>query len=224
MAGQSQGAISVLTVWYHSRRVTVEGVMKPSWWFPSLLSKRGCRPHLHALSRSWLPPLGLDDSISSSEIKNLFRKESQKRWQKRWDCGKDARYTHSLVPKVKDGGYKNFCEKSTETKLNRLQLGTTLLKDHMHEIMPVYYESPNCDCGYDRATIEHYFLNCPLHATQRNKLINDIEYVLLKNTKRQFWDFSLHALIGKPDDLTYEIIPQIRRAVASFIRETAISI
>ena len=94
----------------------------------------------------------------------------------------------------------------------------------MHEIMPVYYESPNCDCGYDRATIEHYFLNCPLHATQRNKLINDIEYVLLKNTKRQFWDFSLHALIGKPDDLTYEIIPQIRRAVASFIRETAISI
>ena len=166
----------------------------------------------------------VEANISCSEIKNAFKKESQKRWQKRWDCGKDARFTHSLFPKVKTGGYKSFCEKSTETKLNRLQLGTTLLKDHMHKIMPTYYDSPNCDCEQDRATIEHFFLKCPLHNTQRDRLSNDIEHVLLKNTKRQCWDFSLQTLIGKPDDLTYDLIPQVRLAVASFIRGTATNI
>ena len=163
-------------------------------------------------------------SISISEIKNCFKKEGQKRWQKRWDYGRDGRYTYSLFPKVKTGGYKSFCEKNVETKIIRLQLGTTLLREHMHKIMPVFYEDPNCDCGQDRATIEHYMLYCPLHKTNRDKLSRAIECVLLKHTKKQCWDLSLQVLIGKPDELTCDIIPQVRQAVSAFIRETAIDI
>ena len=143
---------------------------------------------------------------------------------KRWDYGRDGRYTYSLFPKVKTGGYKSFCEKSTETKIIRLQLGTTLLREHMHKIMPEFYENPNCDCGQDRAIIEHYLLYCPLHKKHRDALSRDIEWVLLKHTKKQCWDMSLQVLIGKPDELTIDIIPQVRQAVSNFIRETAVNI
>ena len=94
----------------------------------------------------------------------------QKRWQKRWDYGRDGRYPYSLLPKVKTGGYKSFCEKGVETKIIRLQLGTTLLPEHMHKIMPEFYETSYCDSGQDRATIEHYLLHCTLHKKYRDKL------------------------------------------------------
>ena len=49
-----------------------------------------------------------ESPLSTSEIKNSFRKYILKRWQKRWDQGKDSRYTHTLIPQVKLGDTKVY--------------------------------------------------------------------------------------------------------------------
>ena len=78
--------------------------------------------------------------------------------QKRWDYGRDGRYPYSLLPKVKTGGYKSFCEKVVETKIIRLQLGTTLLPEHMHKIMPELHETPYCDSSLKLGIVTTYHL------------------------------------------------------------------
>ena len=162
----------------------------------------------------------LDYYIPVSEVKNLFRKATTKRWQKRWNTGTDSRHTQALFPIVRVGGYRSICDRPTETKLLRLQLGTTLLKEHMHRIMPNYYDSPNCDCGTDRATIEHYLLECPTHTRHRQILENELEIIFMKYTKLPKMDFSLQTILGKLSNLSWEDTTRLRRTVLNFIRST----
>ena len=161
-----------------------------------------------------------DTFIPISEIKNLFRKTLTAKWQKRWNTGTDARHTYHLLPEVKVGGFKSLCERETETKLIRLQLGTTLLKEHMHKIMPTIYDTPNCDCGNERATIEHYLIRCPTHKLHRRTLLDKIEYYFLKFSTCPNFTVSLQILLGKNSNFNWEITTQLRRAVTDYIRAT----
>ena len=161
-----------------------------------------------------------DTYIPLTEIKNLFRKTLTTKWQKRWNTGTDARHTYNLLPEVKVGGFKSLCERETETKLIRLQLGTTLLKEHMNKIMPTIYDTPNCDCGMERATIEHYLIRCPSHKLHRNTLLHKLEYFFLKFSTRTNFVMSLQILLGKTSDFNWEVTTQLRSAVADYIRAT----
>ena len=69
-----------------------------------------------------------------------------------------TRFTYSLIHHITQGNDKSLYDRQNKTKLVRLQLGTTLLKEHMNKIMPAFYDSPKCDCGTERATIERYYV------------------------------------------------------------------
>jgi hypothetical protein len=51
----------------------------------------------------------------------------------------------------------------------RLRLGFCALKNYLYRIN--YCDSPVCECGLERETVQHYFLNCSLFAAQRSVLL-----------------------------------------------------
>ena len=43
--------------------------------------------------------------------------------------------------------------------------------------------NPKCDCGFQKETTSHYFLNCPQYAAHRPELLGSLSSVLLPNHK-----------------------------------------
>jgi ribonuclease HI len=166
-----------------------------------------------------------DEPISTSEAKATIKKLNCKRWQKRWDMASTGRYTYGLFPIASEGGYKCPGIRASETKLNRLRTGTTLLKDHMYKILPNFYPSPNCQCGLSRETIEHLLFHCTLYTDIRTDLIADIEILFIKNNVPAHKRFiNTQVLLGRPDYLPRHLITQLQARVAYFIQATNASI
>ena len=166
-----------------------------------------------------------DEPISLSEAKASIKKLNCKRWQRRWDLADSGRHTHELFPTVSEGGYKSPGNRASETKLNRLRTGSSLLKDHMHKILPNFYPSPNCDCGLSRCTIEHLLFNCALHNDLRINLFENIEILFHKyNVPTHKRLINTQVLLGRPDFLPKPIITQLQTQVALFLQATGVSI
>ena len=94
----------------------------------------------------------------------------------------------------------------------------------MHKIMPDFYDSPNFECGTDRDTIEHYLLECPTYKIARHVLITDLETIFLKLTKIPKIEFSLQTILGKLNNVSWEVTSRLRLAAADFIQSTAADI
>jgi ribonuclease HI len=163
--------------------------------------------------------------IPVSEAKKCIKNSCETRWQKRWSRGKDSRYTHTLLPKVKIGGFKSLCERKTDVKYLRLKLGNTLLFDFMNRIMPDAYPTPNCLCGTGRQTINHYLIDCPLHNVERAALSNFVEELFIKyNVPPSLCKIDIKNLIGQPIEFSTGLITQLREVVLGFIRATDVNI
>lgn len=101
--------------------------------------------------------------------------------------------------------------------LTRIRLGLSPLKYHLHKIKVA--ESPICDyCNYEIENPEHYFLNCPLHATARAKLLSSlIEIIPSENISTVNL---LTTIIQGHPSLNLETNRQIFEAVFQFIDQT----
>ena len=58
----------------------------------------------------------------------------------------------------------------------RLRLGISQLSAHL--FLFGFVESPRCFCGVTHETVPHYFLDCPLYAAQRERLLVDIRNII----------------------------------------------
>ena len=116
-------------------------------------------------------------------------------------------------------------KKYSEIELNRLRSGTSLLKDHMHKIMPNVYTSPLCECGMGIQTISHILLDCTLHAIPRDHLFDSIETLFNEcNVSVHNRYYNLQVLLGKPEYLQVDVSNRIHHLVAKFLTATGIKI
>ena len=58
----------------------------------------------------------------------------------------------------------------------RLRLGQSQLSAHLFPFG--FVESPRCSCGVTHETVPHYFLDCPLYAAQRERLLVAIRNII----------------------------------------------
>ncbi len=80
-------------------------------------------------------------------------------------------HLYDLQPMVSMKAYRSLYRRKAESKVNRLKMGHSLLKQHLHRIAII--DNPTGDCGTDRETPEHtIFQNNAVH---RDILMDTIE-------------------------------------------------
>ncbi len=115
--------------------------------------------------------------ISLSEAKAAIKKRTLHLWQKSWTNSNMGHHFYDLQPRVSRIAYRNLYERKAESKVNRLKMGHSLLKQHLHRITMI--DNPTCDCGTYRETPEHTIFHCQNNAVLRDILIDTIEHVAL---------------------------------------------
>ncbi len=76
-------------------------------------------------------------------------------------------------PMVSRKVYRSLYGRRAESKVNRLNMGYSLPKQHLHRIAMI--DNPTCDCGTDCETPEHTMFHCQNNAVHRDILIETIE-------------------------------------------------
>ena len=166
-----------------------------------------------------------DEPLSQSEAKALIKKSNLSHWQRRWDNGDNARFTYNLFPKIKIGNYKSLGSRAVDTKLIRLRTGFSLLNEHMNNIFPLIYPTPDCECDTGRASVQHFIAECPSYKLARAHLLHKIELVFIKNNvpiNNRF--INIQVLLGQPAHLTEPTIVQLQALVANFVQATGATI
>ena len=113
-----------------------------------------------------------------------------------------ARRDHANVVKEMSLSYKNF-----QILHTRLRNNCSSLKHHLY--LRNVVDSPNCGAI---ETNTHYFFECPLYETIRNKLIRSISYYEIT--------IDLQTLLFGNDFLTFQENEEIFLKVQSYIRES----
>ena len=89
-----------------------------------------------------------------------------------------GRFGYSIKNKVETWKHANQKSRRYETVLARLRSGHVGLAQHLFRVQ--LKDSPLCNCGQVE-TIEHFLLQCPLYARQRNILMQDVQHLSLNN-------------------------------------------
>ena len=98
------------------------------------------------------------------------------RWQRRWS--RDTCKTQTFIPQVKRQ-VKLRLPRQVEMARAGCISGHNRLADHMYKLK--LKDSPNCPCGTDRQSPEHVVMNCPLHQTSRDQMIEKVEKAFIMN-------------------------------------------
>ena len=89
-------------------------------------------------------------------------------------------------------------------------MGCSSLNSHLSLILHVK-ESCRCDCGFDIESPKHYFLDCPLYAGPRAKLLEVVN---------QHTDCNINILLFGDNNINFEQNCTIFQSVHNFIKET----
>ena len=129
---------------------------------------------------------------------------------------------NQLLPPNSVKAFKSSMPRVAESRYHRLILGHTRLKDHLNKIMPLVVQSPNCTCGNDRETTEHFLLHCRNSFFERISMIDKIQRGFIKtNTPPYHRKINITSLIGYNTELKTEMRCIIKEAVAEFLQVTA---
>ena len=72
--------------------------------------------------------------------------------------------------------------------------GSTNLNDHLYRMK--FVESPNCECDQSRDTIPHYLMECSLHKTNREIMMETTGKKWMENMKSGTLNINTDILIG----------------------------
>ena len=93
----------------------------------------------------------------------------------------------------------------------QLRMKCSKLKAHLYSLHVT--DSPACDCGYDREDANHFLLNCPLFANERDIMLNVI-------TASYHGDVNCDLLLLGNHELSKETNEMVFKAVHMYIKET----
>ena len=98
----------------------------------------------------------------------------------------------------------NLLERQAATTLAQLRTGHCGLNHYLHRFN--LKESPYCECGYGKETVEHYLMECRRYKEQRKEMHKEIHGSLGK------WRTKLERLLGDP---------KVVKHTLKFVTETA---
>jgi ribonuclease HI len=114
-------------------------------------------------------------SISLQDVKRLAKNNTLRKWQSSWTRSSTGRHLYELHSTVSRATYKGTSIRRGEIRRNRLRLGHTRLREHLHKIRVI--ASAECVCGEDFETQDHAILHCSKHDTERLKMFDSIELI-----------------------------------------------
>ena len=115
-----------------------------------------------------------------------------------------SNYQHLPQPSTKS--FKSKMSRTSETRFHRLVLNHTLLREHRSKMFPDQYPSPDCECGTDVQSIDHYLFNCPLIENQITSLVNSIDVGFVKTSTQTLLRFiNRSVLLGE----NYHLKPRL---------------
>ena len=90
-------------------------------------------------------------------------------WETEWKTGREneRRLRHPRTttgPKL----YGTLQKRKHAVWIARLRTGQCCLNEYLHRLNII--ETPECECGAEMETIEHYLLNCGLYDEERHEL------------------------------------------------------
>ena len=162
------------------------------------------------------------NSISNSALKQRLHQLILGSWQNKWETEPEARKCHELIPHVAKPLTYHLPEiRSADKSINRLLTGHTKLQEHLYKLGLSNNNSPNCECGEDLETVEHYLTSCRLHNQQWEvmlKYINDDQddgeqLISIKSLSTQI-------LLGEDTLLSRRSKQVIRKALHDFLVST----
>ena len=169
-----------------------------------------------------------DDTVSISTsyntVKGNIRRYVTNKWQKSWNMTSKhtGPHVYSLYPKVPVLSYKSTHNRKVESRLLRIVTTHTALNEHMHRIG--LSESPMCNCGTDRQTVEHVIMKCPLLHDERRELIFGMDYIYAKHNT-PIWERNVDfQTLLLPDHTNKVTRIAIRNIWCAFVRKINFSI
>ena len=73
----------------------------------------------------------------------------------------------------------------------QLRMQSSNLNYHLFNFHVV--DSPSCRCSYKCEDVNHYLLQCPLYASERQKLLSVVEQICVANVEVLLFDSSKHS-------------------------------
>jgi hypothetical protein len=153
--------------------------------------------------------------LSLSEVKGEIKRAMVEKWQHRWDLSVTGRHYHRLQPTVDSTSVHSMLDRYTESKANRISVGHTKLKEHLHIIGST--ESQICECGIGIETVYHRVFECTRFSRNREQLTDSIERgYITTDTHPGDRTINLETLTGENRHLPSEMRDIIRRAFKKF--------
>ena len=114
--------------------------------------------------------------LKSARIRNI-KAAAKEQWRKEWNENKKTsnKLRHITKQKgVKTGAklYNTLPSRRAVATLVRLRTGHCKLNHYMHRFK--IKDSPYCECGNGKETVEHYLLECRKYNEQRKKLRREV--------------------------------------------------
>src|SRR5213075_21847 len=114
--------------------------------------------------------------LKSARVRQI-KAEVKQQWLGAWN--NNTHTAHALRRSMKARGFKTggkFYNHITSRKmaatLARLRTGRCGLRQYLHRFKRA--DSPYCDCGDGKETVEHYLLECPMYTEARNMLRRNV--------------------------------------------------
>jgi ribonuclease HI len=157
-------------------------------------------------------------TLSLTEAKNALKAKAVNRWKYRIERTLN---NHQYLPQPSTKSFKSSMSRIAETRFHRLVLNHTLLRIHRSKMFPEQYPSPDCECGTDVQSIDHYLLNCPLIENQITSLVNSIDAGFVKTSTQTHLRFiNRSVLLGENHHLKPDMRKEISSAMNTFLSTT----
>ena len=127
-------------------------------------------------------------------IKEMARKQWDKEWNENTKTAKALRrITKRKGTKTGPKLYNEIPGRDTVAKIVQLRTGHCGLNHYLHRFGK--RNSPYCECGMGKETVEHYLLECRRYKEQRKMMIKDIGKGRL----------NIERLLGQPQTIKYTV-------------------
>ena len=122
-----------------------------------------------------------------------MREEQLRTWQLAWDRATTGSVTRELVPSIRRKIIWSR-NRSVDISYARMLLSSVNLNEDRYRMK--LEESPNCECGEDRESIEHFLLHCKIFSAEREIILQAIMEVWFEKRSVGTLNVTKECLIG----------------------------
>ena len=114
--------------------------------------------------------------LKSARVRTI-KSEANIQWQKEWNNNTKAATTLRSIMKTKGALsgtklYKAIKSRNTVSTIARLRTGHCGLNDYLYKFNK--RDSPYCECGHGKETVNHYLIECKRYSKERLKLRKNV--------------------------------------------------